>query len=121
MSRSEIYNECERLVYRFLKVLEGEQRKTADLFTEDGEAFKHVGRETVREHFASIESVDDNVNVKLSSNLFVDVLDADHVRHELRDSLCCVTRIRRTDGSRRRSNWRRTTNCEIDHSMAVGD
>ncbi len=74
----EICDQCERLVYRFLKVLEGEQGKTADLFTEDGEAFSHVGRENIREHFASIESVDDNVNVNLSSNLVIDVLDADH-------------------------------------------
>ena len=74
----EICHQCERLVYRFLKVLEGEQGKTADLFTEDGEAFKHMGRENIREHFASIETVDNNINVNLSSNLVIDVVDADH-------------------------------------------
>ena len=76
--KQEIYHECERLVYRFLKVLEGEQGKTADLFTDDGEAFTHVGRENIRKHFASIESVDNNVNVNLSSNLVIDVRDSDH-------------------------------------------
>ena len=39
----EIRDRCERLIYRFLRVLEGEQAQTADLFTEDGQAFKHVG------------------------------------------------------------------------------
>ena len=76
----EVRDQCERLVYEFLRVLEGEQAKTADLFTEDGQAFKHVGREKIREHFAGIEAVDDNLNVNLSSNLLIDVDDEDHAR-----------------------------------------
>ncbi|MDE0036639.1 MAG: nuclear transport factor 2 family protein [Gammaproteobacteria bacterium] len=76
----EVRDRCERLIYRFLRVLEGEQGKTADLFTEDGQAFKHVGREAIREHFAGIEAVDDNVNVNLCSNLLIDVDDDDHAR-----------------------------------------
>ena len=76
----EIRNQCERLVYRFLRVLEGEQAKTADLFTEDGQAFKHVGQEAIREHFAGTEAVDDNVNLNLCSNLLIDVDEEDHAR-----------------------------------------
>ena len=34
--RQEIERECERIVYTFLQVFEGEHAKTADLFTEDG-------------------------------------------------------------------------------------
>ena len=29
----EIHKQCERLIYKFLKVLEGEQAKTADFFS----------------------------------------------------------------------------------------
>ena len=76
----EIHDQCERLVYKFLQLLEGEQAKTADLFTEDGQAFKLVGREKIREHFAGIDAVDDNVNVLLCSNLLIDVDDEDHAR-----------------------------------------
>lgn len=79
-SKLEIFDECERLVYRFLKVLESEQGKIADLFTEDGEAFQHVGRANIRKHFASIESVDDNINVNLSSNLVIDIEDIEHAK-----------------------------------------
>jgi len=50
----EVRDRCERLIYRFLRVLEGEQGKTADIFTEGGQAFKHVGREAIREHVAGI-------------------------------------------------------------------
>lgn len=76
----EIYDACERLVYRFLRLLENEQSKTADLFTENGQAFKLIGREKIREHFASIEAVDNNVNVNLSSNLVIDIENAYHAR-----------------------------------------
>ena len=51
---------------------------TADLFAEDGQAFELVGREKIREHFAAIAAVDDNVNVNLSTNLLIDVDDEDH-------------------------------------------
>lgn len=76
----EIRGQCERLVYRFLRVLEGEHAETADLFTEDGRAFTHVGREKIREHFAGIAAVDDNVNVNLCNNLLIDVDDDHHAR-----------------------------------------
>ena len=76
----EIHNQCERLVYKFLRVLEGEQAKTADLFAEDGQAFELIGREKIREHFAGIAAVDDNVNVNLCSNLLIDVDDEDNAR-----------------------------------------
>lgn len=75
-----IHDQCERLVYKFLRVLEGEQAKVADLFAEDGQAFALVGREKIREHFAAIAAVDDNVNVNLSTNLLIDVDDEDHAR-----------------------------------------
>ncbi len=76
----EIHHQCERLVYKFLQVLEADQAKTADLFAEDGQAFKLVGREEIREHFAAIAAVDHNVNVNLCSNLLIDVDDEDHAR-----------------------------------------
>lgn len=76
----EIRVQCERLVYRFLQVLEGEQAKVADFFAEDGQAFALVGRKKIREHFAAIAAVDDNVNVNLSTNLLIDVDDEDHAR-----------------------------------------
>ena len=75
-----IHNQCERLVYKFLQVLEGDQAKVADLFAEDGRAFELVGREKIREHFAGIAAVDDNVNVNLCTNLWIDVDDEDHAR-----------------------------------------
>ena len=75
-----IHNQCERLVYKFLQVLEGDQAKVADLFAEDGRAFELVGREKIREHFAGIAAVDDNVNVNLCTNLLIDVDDEDHAR-----------------------------------------
>lgn len=74
----EVRAQCERLVYKFLQVLEQEQAKVADLFAEDGQAFKLVGREKIREHFAAIAAVDDNVNVNLCTNLLIDVDDEDH-------------------------------------------
>lgn len=80
ISEQEIHNRCERLVYEFLQLLEGQQAKVADLFTEDGQAFRHVGRERIREHFAGIAAVDDNLNVLLCSNLLIDVDDEDHAR-----------------------------------------
>ena len=76
----EIHNQCERLVYKFLQVLEGEQAEVADFFAEDGQAFELVGREKIREHFAGIAAVDDNVNVNLCTNLLIDVDDEDHAR-----------------------------------------
>lgn len=80
INEQEIHNRCERLVYEFLQLLEGEQAKTADLFTEDGQAFRYEGRERIREHFAGIAEVDDNLNVLLCSNLLIDVDDEDHAR-----------------------------------------
>ena len=80
MNLCESAKQCERLVYRFLHLLEGDQASTADLFAEDGRAFKLVGREAIREHFAAIAAVDDNVNVLLCSNLLIDVDDEDHAR-----------------------------------------
>ena len=76
----QIHNECQRLVYKFLQVLEEEQAKVADLFAEDGQAFELVGREQIREHFAGIDAVDNNVNVLLCTNLLIDVDDEDHAR-----------------------------------------
>ena len=75
----EISHQCERLIYRFLKVLEGEQAKTADLFAPDGTAFGLVGRDEIRGHFGEIESVDNNLNVNISTNLVIDVEDENHV------------------------------------------
>ena len=68
-----IHLACEKLIHRFLRLLETDQSKIADLFTEDGEAFTHVGRESIRAHFGAIETVDNNVNVNVSSNLVIAV------------------------------------------------
>ena len=76
--RHEIQQECERVIHRFLRLLEGKQASTADLFTEDGQAFSHVGREKIREFFKGIEAVDDNLNVLISSNVLIDVDGQDH-------------------------------------------
>ncbi len=75
LERQIIRGECEYLVYHYLHLLEADQGKTADLFTEDGDAFGHVGREVIREYFSEIEKVDNNVNVVQSSNLLIEVLD----------------------------------------------
>ena len=74
----EIHDQCEQLVYRFLQLLEGQQGKTADLFTEDAHVLDHIGREQIRQHFSGIEAVDNNVNVNVSSNLTIDIGDQDH-------------------------------------------
>ena len=76
----QIHNECQWLVHKFLQVLEDEQAEVADLFAEDGQAFELVGREKIREHFAGIDAVDNNVNVLLCTNLLIDVDDDDHAR-----------------------------------------
>lgn len=76
----EIHRKCERLVYKFLNVLESEQAKVADFFTEHGEAFGIIGRDAIRARFAEIEAVDDNVNVNICSNLVIDVDSEYHAR-----------------------------------------
>ena len=73
-----IRGECEYLVYRYLHLLESDQGKTADLFTEDGDAFGIVGRELISERFTEIEKEDSNINVLLSTNLTIKVIDKDH-------------------------------------------
>ena len=67
----EIHYHCERLILRFLDLLEADQAAVADLFASDGEAFGLVGRDAIREHFAAIEKVDHNVNLNLCTNLLV--------------------------------------------------
>ena len=76
--RHEIQRECERLVIKFLHLFEGEHGKTADLFTEDGQAFDNVGREKIREAFSKIDARDVEVNVLISTNLIIDVTDENH-------------------------------------------
>ena len=78
LDRQIIRGECEYLVYRYLHLLEADQGKTADLFTEDGDAFGHVGREVIRDFFGNIQKEDKNVNVLQSSNLLIEVLDENH-------------------------------------------
>ena len=69
---------CEKLVYRFLHLLESEHSKSVALFTEDAEAFNEVGRDKIQELFQRIESVDHNINVLHSSNLWIDIVDDNH-------------------------------------------
>ncbi|MEL7184947.1 MAG: nuclear transport factor 2 family protein [Pseudomonadota bacterium] len=69
---------CEKLVYRFLHLLESEHAKSVPLFTENAEAFNAVGRDKIQELFERIESVDHNINVLLSSNLWIEIVDDNH-------------------------------------------
>lgn len=78
----EVKQQCEQLVYRFLRLLEGEHTLLADLFTEDGRAFELAGRNAIRQRFADIKAVDHNVNVNLCSNLMIDVVDEVNARAE---------------------------------------
>ena len=74
----EANKQCEQIVYKFLRILETEMGKVADFFTKDAQFFNYDRREKIREHFSHIETVDHNVNVNLSSNLIIDVLDETH-------------------------------------------
>ncbi|MEM7363287.1 MAG: nuclear transport factor 2 family protein [Pseudomonadota bacterium] len=97
MSNHETHYACERLIYRFLDLLESDQSATADLFSEDADAFGLIGREAIREHFEGIERVDNNVNVNLCTNLLVDSQDDDHatashyVTHYVSDPIGSLT------------------------------
>ncbi len=98
--RHEIERACERSVYTFLRLFEGEQSKTADLFTENGSVqflpgAPKVGRETIREEYSRLETVDTNLNVLIASNLLITAIDENnaagfcyvtHFRHEHADS-----------------------------------
>jgi len=96
----EIERECERLVYTFLRLFEGEHAKTADLFTEDGSVpfpigkFT-VGREAIREFFSTIDVRNVELNVLLANNLVITVVDENnatgfcyvtHYQHAYADS-----------------------------------
>ena len=78
--RHEIERECERPVYTFLRLFEGEHAKTADLFTEDGSApfpsgTPTVGREAIREFFSTIDARNVELNVLMANNLVINVVD----------------------------------------------
>ena len=88
---------CERLIHQFLELLQADQTATADLFTEDAQAFGLSGREAIRAHFAAIEKADNNVNVVLCSNLLVETTGDDHatathyVTHYVSDPITGLT------------------------------
>ena len=98
--RHEIERACERQVYTFLRLFEGEHAKTADLFTEDGSVpFPSgkitVGREAIREFFNTIDARDVELNVLLANNLLITVVDENnasgfcyvtHYQHAFADS-----------------------------------
>ena len=73
--RHQIEHEGERLINAFLRLFENEHSKTADLFTEDGQAFSSVGREKIREGFSTIDAQKLEANVLISSNILVTVID----------------------------------------------
>jgi hypothetical protein len=78
--RLEIERICERQVYTFLRLFEGEHAKTADLFTEDGSVpFPSgkltVGREAIREFFSTIDARKVELNVLMANNLVITVVD----------------------------------------------
>jgi hypothetical protein len=98
--RQEIEDQCERLVYTFLRLFESEHAKTADLFTEDGSAefipgSATVGREAIREAFSAIDPNKVEVNVLFAGNLVITVVDENaatgvcyvtHYQHAYKDS-----------------------------------
>lgn len=73
--RHQIEHEGERLINTFLRLFENEHAKTADLFTEDGQAFANVGREKIREAFSRIDARKVEINVLISSNIIITVID----------------------------------------------
>ena len=99
-TRLEIERACERQVLTFLKFFEGEHAKAADLFTEDGSVpFPSgkitKGREAIRKFFSTIDSKDVELNVLLTNNLFITVVDENtatgscyvtHLQHLFPDS-----------------------------------
>ena len=78
--RHPIQHECERLINIFLRLFERDHADTADLFTEDGQALGTQGREAIREHFSRFDPRDVEVNVLISSNIVIDVIDKDHAQ-----------------------------------------
>jgi ketosteroid isomerase-like protein len=78
--RLEIERECERHVYTFLRLFEGEHAKTADLFTKDASVpfpsgKPTVGREAIREFFSTIDARNVELNVLMANNLVITVVD----------------------------------------------
>ncbi len=90
----EIERACERLVYTFLRLFEGEHAKTADLMTKDVSVQflpgdPTVGRETLREEYRRLEKIDTNLNVLLASNLVITAIDTSNAT-----GFCYVTHFR---------------------------
>jgi len=91
--RQEIERECERIVYTFLRLFEGEHAKTADLFTEDGSVpFPMgkitVGREAIREFFSTIDARNVELNLLMANNLVITVDNENHAT-----GFCYVTHL----------------------------
>jgi len=98
--RHEIEQECERLVYTFLRLFESEHAKVADLFTEDGSVQfppggPTVGREAIRERFSRVDPDNLELNVLIANNLLITVIDENnatgfcyvsHYQHRYADS-----------------------------------
>jgi hypothetical protein len=83
LQRHEIERECERQVYTFLRLFEGEHAKTADLMTEEASVpFPSgkitVGREAIREFFSTIDSRNVEIHVLMANNLVITVVDENH-------------------------------------------
>jgi len=89
----QIERACEKVVFTFLKLFEGEHAKTADLFAEDGSVpFPMgkitVGREAIREFFGTIDAKNVELNVLLANNLVITVVDENNAT-----GFCYVTHL----------------------------
>ena len=81
--RHEIERQCERPVYTFLRLFEGEHEKVANLFTEAGSvqfppSLLAVGRHAIRERFSKVDTDNLEHNVLIANNLVIDVIDENH-------------------------------------------
>ena len=94
--RHEVEHTCEKLVYTFLRLFEGDHSKSADLFTENGSmqflpGDPTVGRETIREFLVEVEEADTNLNVLIASNLVTTATGENNAT-----GFCYVTHFRHT-------------------------
>ncbi len=90
--RQQIEQECERIVYKYLRLFENEHGKAAELFTKDAEvSFSStgeptVGRDALRESWSGIDANKVEINALVANNLLVEVSNEHHAT-----AFCYVT------------------------------
>jgi len=85
--RHQIEHECERLVYKWLRLFEHEHSKVAEMFTEDavwrGTENAVKGRDAIRETFLRVEKhAAPEVNTLVATNVVIDVIDENNATGE---------------------------------------